>query len=207
VSVDLVPGEVAAYWARVEADTAARRELAAFLIDQLYGKGDDMTLGIRHALRSDIGRVRASNDDSAYAGERLIAVADGLGGRGRGGPASAAVIDALRPLDTGLPARDLLSALDQAVLDADAALRAMTRSDPSLEGMGSTLTAMLWSGSRLSLIHVGDCRAYVLRSGELCQITHDHTYVRRLVDLANDAGGPDNVTCVVADVRDGGEGG
>lgn len=270
--------EVAAYWARVEADTAARRDLAAFLIDQLSGEGDEhMTLGIRYATRSDIGRVRASNDDSVYAGARLLAVADGFGGEGRGAPASAAVIEALRPLDAGVPAGDLLSALDEAVHSADAALRELARSDPATEGFGSTLTAMLWSGSRLGFVHIGDCRAYVLRDGELFQITHDHTHVQslvdegrlsreeaashpqrslllraldgggvaadlklrdarpgdryllcsdglsaivsgqailgtltavadpdeavqRLVDLANEAGGPDNITCVVADV-------
>ena len=272
--------EVAAYWAQVEADTSTRRDLAAFLIDQLSGRDDEhMALGIRYAQHSDIGRVREANEDSVYAGARLLAVADGFGGHGRGAPASAAVIEALRPLDAGVPAGDLLTALDQAVHSADAALREITRSDPSMEGAGSTLTAMLWSGSRLGLVHIGDCRAYVLRDGELFQITHDHTIVqslidegrltpdeaashpqrslllralegsgvaadlklhearagdryllcsdglstvvpvqavrdtlatvadpddavRRLVDLANDAGGPDNVTCVVADVVD-----
>lgn len=178
---DAAAREVAAYWAQVEADVRARRDLAAFLIDQLRGEdGPLMTLGIRHALRSDTGRVRPTNEDSAYAGARLLAVADGFGGRGS--PASAAVIDALRPLDTGVPAGDLLAALDQAVHDADAALRDITRSDPAMEGSGSTLTAMLWSGSRLGLVHVGDCRAYVLREGELFQITHDHTRVQAMVD-------------------------
>jgi serine/threonine protein phosphatase PrpC/DNA-binding transcriptional MerR regulator len=275
--------EVAAYWAQVEAGMTARLELAAFLVDQLPLRGPvTPTPGIRYALRSDVGRVRPANEDAAYAGARLIAVADGFGGRGRGAPASAAVIDALRALDTDVPAGDLLGALDQAVhdADADAALRAMTRADPSMAGVGSTITAMLRSGSRLGLVHVGDCRAYVLRSGELRQITHDHTYVQSLIDegrltpaeaashpqrtllmralegsggvtadlrlrearpgdryllcsdgvstvvpdptvrevlgsaadpddavgrlvaLANDAGGPDNVTCVVADVAE-----
>jgi PPM family protein phosphatase len=174
--------EIAAYWAQVEAELAVRRELAAFLVDQVPLRGPvSATLGIRYAVRSDVGLVRSANEDSAYAGPRLIAVADGFGGRGRGAPASAAVIDALRPLDTDLPAGDLLGALDQAVHDADAAVRDI-RADPSMAGVGSTITAMLWSGSRLGLVHVGDCRAYVLRSGELRQITHDHTYVQSLID-------------------------
>ncbi len=175
--------EVAAYWERVEADTAARRDLAAFLVDQLCGKDETtMTLGIRYAVRSDIGRVREDNADSAYAGDRLLAVADGFGGAGRGKPASAAAIAALRPLDVSVPSGDLLNVLDGAVRDADAALRGILDCDPSLEGMGTTLTAMLWSGSRLALVHVGDSRAYVLRGGELFQITEDHTYVQSLLD-------------------------
>jgi PPM family protein phosphatase len=172
--------EIAAYWARVEARTAARRELAAFLVDRLSGKEAPMSL--RYAARTDIGRVRAENEDSAYAGERLLAVADGFGGHGRGKPASAAAIEALRPLDSGEFSGDLLDALDQAARDADSALRDMTRSDPSLEGMGTTLTALLWSGSRLGLVHVGDSRAYVLREGRLARMTDDHTYVQSLVD-------------------------
>jgi PPM family protein phosphatase len=274
--------EVAAYWARVEADTAARRDLAALLVERLRGTAEEHpALAIRYAVRSDTGRVRAGNEDAAYAGPRLLAVADGFGGDGRGAPASAAVIAALRPLDTDVPAGDLLTALDEAVRDADAALARIARDDPAMEGAGSTVTALLWSGSRLGLAHVGDCRAYVLRDGALFQITHDHTHVqslidegrltpeeavshpqrsllmralqgtgvaadlrlrearprdryllcsdglstvvsvpavraalttatdpddavRRLVDLANDAGGPDNVTCVVADVTEPG---
>ncbi len=173
--------EIAAYWEQVEKDTDVRRDLVAFLIDRLCGKEDAMTLGIRYAMRSDIGKVRPDNADSAYAGARLIAVADGFGGEGRGKPASAAAIQALRPLDSGVPAGDLLDALNRAVHDADAALRGIVESDPSLAGMGTTLTALLWSGSRLGLVHVGDSRAYVLREGELFQITDDHTYVRSLI--------------------------
>ena len=58
----------------------------------------------------------------------------------------------------------------------------MVVADPSFEGMGTTLTAMLWSGSQVALCHIGDSRAYLLRDGELHQITHDHTLVQSLVD-------------------------
>jgi PPM family protein phosphatase len=170
--------EVAAYWAQVESRTAARRELAAFLVGKLSGK----PVGLRYAARTDTGRVRPENEDSAYAGARLLAVADGFGGHGRGKPASAAVIGALAALDSGEFGDDLLNALNHAVHDADSALREMRRSDPSLEGMGTTLTALLWSGSRLGLVHVGDSRAYVLRDGRLARMTDDHTYVQSLVD-------------------------
>jgi len=83
-------GEVAAYWAQVEADTASRRDLAAFLIATLSGRktampGAQEALAIRYAARTDIGRVRETNQDSAYAGSRLLAVADGMGVGGRTG--------------------------------------------------------------------------------------------------------------------------
>src|SRR3984957_9185389 len=90
--------ELAAYWARVESETASRRELASFLIGYLSGKDADMAsstseeLTVRYAVRSDIGLARADNEDAAYAGRQLLAVADGLGGHAAGEVASAGVI-------------------------------------------------------------------------------------------------------------------
>jgi PPM family protein phosphatase len=176
--------EVAAYWAQVEADTASRRDLAAFLIASLSGRtampGAHETLAIRYAARSDIGLVRETNQDSAYAGTRLLAVADGMGSGGN--LASAAVIEALKPLETALPAGDLLNALEDAVQRASMAVGGIAGAGPGEHGTGSTVTAMLWSGSQLALVHVGDCRAYLLRDGEMFQITHDHTVVQSLLD-------------------------
>jgi PPM family protein phosphatase len=176
--------EVAAYWAQVEADTASRRDLATFLIASLSRRtampGTHETLAIRYAARSDIGMIRETNQDSAYAGTRLLAVADGMGSGGT--QASAAVIDALKPLETALPAGDLLNALDDAVQRASTAVSSIAGAVPDDGFTGSTVTAMLWSGSQLALVHVGDCRAYLLRDGELFQITHDHTVVQSLLD-------------------------
>jgi protein phosphatase len=132
-------------------------------------------VSIRYAARSDIGRCRESNADAAYAGPRLLAVADGMGGAGQ--RASAAVIDALKQLETVPPAGDLLNALDDAISRAGAAV-----GDLAGEGTGSTITALLLSGSQLALVHIGDTRAYLLRGGELRQITHDHTVVQSLLD-------------------------
>ena len=178
-------GEIAAYWSQVEADTASRRDLAAFLIASLSGRETAMTgaqeaLAIRYAARTDIGRCRESNQDSAYAGSRLLAVADGMGSGGA--RASAAVIDALKPLDASLPAGDLINALEQAVEQASATVGALGEAGPGSGQTGTTVTAMLWSGSQLALVHIGDCRAYLLRDGELFQITHDHTVVQSLLD-------------------------
>jgi PPM family protein phosphatase len=140
-----------------------------------------MTLVWRYAARSDVGLHREINEDSVYAGPRLIAVADGMGGHAAGEVASAATIAALTPLDT----RDSDSpeeALRRALVSANTTLRDMVRADPELQGMGTTLTAALADGDRMVLAHIGDSRAYLLRDGELQQLTQDHTYVQQLVD-------------------------
>ena len=141
-----------------------------------------MTLALRYAIRSDVGLLREGNEDSAYAGPRLLAVADGMGGHAAGEVASAAAISALSRLDDDAPDADLLDALADAVSDANHTLHSMVVADPSFEGMGTTLTAMLWSDGRVALCHIGDSRAYLLRNREFHQITHDHTLVQTLVD-------------------------
>ncbi|MFL6052300.1 MAG: PP2C family protein-serine/threonine phosphatase [Actinoallomurus sp.] len=137
---------------------------------------------MRYAARSDVGLVREGNEDSAYAGPRLLAVADGLGGHAHGEVASAVAISALAPLDGDISGADLTGALEAAIRDANATLHQMVGEDPSLEGMGTTLTAMLWSGGCVGVAHIGDSRAYLLRDGDLYQITRDQTLVQKLVD-------------------------
>jgi PPM family protein phosphatase len=141
-----------------------------------------MTLALRYAVRSDVGLLREGNEDSAYAGPRLLAVADGMGGHAAGEVASAVAISTLTGLDDDMPAGDLLKALADAVTRANHILHEMVTADPSIGGMGTTLTAMLWAGTRVALCHIGDSRAYVLSAGEFRQITHDHTLVQSLVD-------------------------
>ncbi|WP_153814410.1 MerR family transcriptional regulator [Streptomyces sp. SUK 48] len=183
----LRPGEAAreigAYWARVEAQTAVRRDLAAFLVDQLTGTADTSerdpmtTLELRHCAHTDRGLVRPANQDTLYAGRRLLAVADGFGPAGLA--ASGAAVEALRyldeaeslPVDGELGELGVLGALEDAVRAAGTAVADLaggTGED------GSTLTALLWTGSRLALAHIGDSRAYLLRGGELYRITQDH---------------------------------
>lgn len=138
-------------------------------------------IGIRYAARSELGLVRTSNEDTAYAGPRLLAVADGVRSSG-GDLASAAAVEALRPLETmAVPAEDLLGVLADAVAEADQAIGRIAASTPAGEAV-TTLTALLWSGSQLALVHIGDTRAYLVRDRELFQITQDHTYVQSLVD-------------------------
>jgi PPM family protein phosphatase len=141
-----------------------------------------MTLSLRYAARSDVGLVRQGNEDSGYAGPRLLAVADGMGGHAAGEVASSVALAALAPLDDDDGDGDLLDALATAITTAQQSLGHAVDSQPELEGMGTTLTALLWAGNRIGLAHVGDSRAYLLRGGELMQLTRDHTYVQTLVD-------------------------
>ncbi len=141
-----------------------------------------MTLVLRYAARSDRGLVRGNNEDSVYAGQRLLALADGMGGHAAGEVASQLVIAALAPLDDDEPGGDLLGKLDSAVREGNTAIAAYVEDKPELEGMGTTLTAILFAGDRLGLAHIGDSRGYLLRDGELMQITKDDTFVQTLVD-------------------------
>ncbi|MEU8289158.1 MerR family transcriptional regulator [Micromonospora sp. NPDC048905] len=175
---------VAAYWQQVSADTAARARLASVLVDHLSEGGTTMseatpTLAVRHAAGCVAGAVRDSNEDAAYAGGRLLAVADGMRGPG-GAAASAAAIDALRPLGLAdVAAGDLLTVLAGAVTDAERTVRALATDEYQPV---TTLTAVLFGGSHLAVVHVGDTRAYLLRGGELSLLTQDHTWVRAQVE-------------------------
>jgi protein phosphatase len=177
--------EIRAFWARVETETAVRRDLAGFLVDHLTAVGavgvvpgkDTTMLELRYAAHSDRGLVRPSNQDTAYAGTRLLAVADGFGPEGA--PASGAAVEALRFLDTEeVPTGNVLNLLEEAVRSATDAVRDVA--DPAENG--TTLTALLWTGSKLALVHIGDSRAYLLRDGGLFRITHDHSVVQSLID-------------------------
>jgi protein phosphatase len=141
-----------------------------------------MSLTLRFAARSDRGLIREGNEDSVYAGPRLLAVADGMGGMAAGEVASNIVVAALAPLDEDVTGADLVDALKDSIAAANQQLRDAVEDNPALEGMGTTLTAMLFSGNRIGLVHVGDSRAYVLRDGDLTQLTRDDTYVQMLVD-------------------------
>jgi len=141
-----------------------------------------MTIALRYTVRTDVGLLRDGNEDSAYAGPHLLAIADGMGGHAAGEVASAVAIATLAPLDADPAGIDMLQALGDAIASANTALRQITLTDPTTEGMGTTLTALLWSGEAVALCHIGDSRGYLLRDGMLQQITHDHTLVQSLVD-------------------------
>jgi PPM family protein phosphatase len=229
--------QLGAYWNRVEAETTARRELASFLIGYLSGKDTAMTspaeeaLTVRYAVRSDIGLKRADNEDAAYAGSQLLAVADGLGGHAAGEVASAAVISALRPLDTQVPSGELLNALGHVVQRAE--VFQITRDHTMVQSLldeGKITEGEVSSHPQRFLLlqaldgehdfspdlQLHDAQAgdrYLLSSDGLHACVSADAIARVLVDVADpdqaaeelialamDSGGPDNVTCIVADI-------
>jgi PPM family protein phosphatase len=154
---------------------------------------------IAYAAGSDIGCNRENNEDSGYAGPCLIAVADGMGGYAGGEVASSTVIGTLSRYDVEVPPDRLVDTLGQAVAQAHATLRDEIEQHPELDRMGTTLTAMLWSGTKVVLAHIGDSRGYLLRDGELFQMTQDHT----LDKLLGEGGGSPRLSHMLFRVLDG----
>ncbi len=140
-----------------------------------------MALTLRYSAVSDIGRTRKKNDDSGYAGPHLVMVADGMGGAAAGDVASAVAVATLQRLDAPAP-DDMLVALAGAVHRANDRLAELIEEDAAVEGMGTTLTAVLFDGAQIAVAHLGDSRGYLWQDGELRRITHDHTWVQSLVD-------------------------
>ncbi|MFY0409659.1 PP2C family protein-serine/threonine phosphatase [Solicola sp. PLA-1-18] len=138
-------------------------------------------LTYRYVAMTDVGRRRSSNEDSAFASSRVLALADGMGGAVAGELASSEAVNVVRRLDVDLQG-DATEAVAGAVHRANDRLAEVIESQPATEGMGTTLVVMLWDGSRFALAHIGDSRAYRFRDGELTQITKDHTFVQSLVD-------------------------
>lgn len=136
---------------------------------------------LRSTARSDVGLVRKDNQDSGYAGENLLVVADGMGGHAGGDVASSIAVAALVGLDGDANGPDALGRLSSAITGAQDTIMDAVADDSALAGMGTTVTAILRSGDRLVLAHIGDSRAYLLRGGELTQVTTDHTFVQMLV--------------------------
>ncbi|MBL0706982.1 serine/threonine-protein phosphatase [Sinomonas sp. JC656] len=138
---------------------------------------------MRYAARSDVGRLRSKNDDSAYAGRHLAVVADGMGGHAGGDVASASTVLDLIHLDHGDYAEGEASTqLADEIQTANSLLSELVSSNPLLAGMGTTVTALLLSGEDFAFAHIGDSRAYRLRGNDLEQVSTDHTFVQRLIN-------------------------
>ncbi|MEI7723205.1 MAG: protein phosphatase 2C domain-containing protein [Actinomycetota bacterium] len=136
--------------------------------------------------RSAVGLVRNGNEDSALTGSQLIAVADGMGGHAGGEVASAVAINTLSEIAPTFINSDIdsESASDlflNSLHTIDGQIRAVTQDEPQLAGMGTTLTSLFINGSEISLLHVGDSRAYRLRGSDLVQLSADHTVLQELL--------------------------
>jgi serine/threonine protein phosphatase PrpC len=141
-----------------------------------------MTFAVRAVAATDQGLVRSNNEDSLFVGSRLLVVADGMGGLPAGELASDILVQALSVVDdmpdTGEPLQDMVAALQT----ANERIEAAVADDDARDGMGTTVTAIVLSGDRVAALNVGDSRCYLVRDGEMTQLTRDDTYVQALVD-------------------------
>ncbi|WP_406066644.1 MerR family transcriptional regulator [Streptomyces sp. NBC_01077] len=195
------------YWARVESRTAARRDLAASLVDRLKGHTemtDEMTgettgeTTDRATGETTSGTTSGTTTSPAFALRTAVRLDRGLvraaqQDAAHAGPHLLAVADGYGPEGerAALAAVGALEAVPPPAPSARAgdvlnALEdAVRTADDAVSGLaesGTTLTAAVWTGGRLALAHVGDSRAYLLRDGTLVRLTRDHTVVQALVD-------------------------
>ena len=134
---------------------------------------------------SDVGTVRANNQDSSFAGEHLIAMCDGMGGHAGGDTASSIAIRSLAHIeqdDTGGNVETISRMMEASVMAAHDAIVGKAKRERKLAGMGTTVTAVALVAGYWVVAHIGDSRAYLLRDGHLSRITCDHSYVQHLID-------------------------
>jgi PPM family protein phosphatase len=133
---------------------------------------------------SDIGKHRATNQDSGYAGYQLFFVADGMGGHAGGDIASAIASQRIALTDAKYEnIEEAIDSLKKGILEANAMLASTVQEHPELEGMGTTFSGLYRHGNQIITAHIGDSRIYLARDGEVRQITADHTFVQKLVDM------------------------
>lgn len=140
--------------------------------------------GYTSVAASHVGMVRANNQDAGFAGNQLFLVADGMGGHAGGDVASALTAKALSELDTHAftDPTAAVAQLQSSLLQANRNLSHTVSEHPELAGLGTTFTGFVALDNKLALAHIGDSRLYLMRNGQLTQITKDHTFVQRLVD-------------------------
>jgi serine/threonine protein phosphatase PrpC len=146
-----------------------------------------MRLQFNAIAQSDLGLVRDGNEDSALISANLIAVADGMGGHAGGEVASAIAINTLQQLLPVIndPAIDLDSRADLFLnisYEVDAEILRVSKAQPELSGMGTTLTALSLTGDQVDLLHIGDSRCYRWRDKKLEKLSYDHTVMQELLD-------------------------
>ncbi|MBT1162237.1 protein phosphatase 2C domain-containing protein [Bifidobacterium sp. SO1] len=135
---------------------------------------------------SDVGTVRANNQDSSFAGEHLAAICDGMGGHAGGDTASTIAIRSLAHIehdDVDGDIQTVAHMLESSVIAAHDAIVGKAKHERKLAGMGTTVVALVLVAGHWVLAHIGDSRAYLLRDGKLTRMTHDHSYVQHLIDM------------------------
>jgi protein phosphatase len=183
-------GEQLDDWAkRVQVDAVQRQkaldlargllaiEITSFPVSAQHSREVSMTK-LKAASRTEIGRARENNEDAVASSDRLLVVADGMGGHPGGEVASAVAVSLLQAAYTGRS----LDELQAGVRAANRAIWDRAGGNAELEGMGTTICAAgLTEDGNLAVVNVGDSRAYVLHDGSLRQLTHDHTVIAELV--------------------------
>lgn len=147
---------------------------------------------MRITAKTDIGRVRTSNQDSYSAGELSGGVAwavvcDGMGGAAGGSVASSTSVRMIsHTIDecyrNGMKPSSIYNMLESAIAGANACLFDMAKKDESLSGMGTTCVAAIVVGGKVYVAHVGDSRAYRISSAGMHQLTRDHSMVQDLLE-------------------------
>ncbi|MHA6523111.1 PP2C family protein-serine/threonine phosphatase [Tessaracoccus sp. G1721] len=142
-----------------------------------------MVFSLRFAAHSEVGRIRKNNQDSGYASPTLLVVTDGMGGAAAGDLASAvAAQEAARSDHRAADGEEMLERVGGMIARANSKLTELIEDDLELDGMGTTFCGAMFNGSQFGIAHIGDSRGYLLRDGELTQLTHDHSWVQSLLD-------------------------
>jgi PPM family protein phosphatase len=137
----------------------------------------------KSAAVSHVGKIRANNQDSGYAGTYLFVVADGMGGHAGGDVASALAIRRITEADQRYTsAHDAVFALQSSLIAANSLLAETVFEHNELTGMGTTVSGLIRVDNQIAMAHIGDSRVYRFRGNKLEQISTDHTFVQRLVD-------------------------
>lgn len=142
-----------------------------------------MSLRFVSAAKSDKGKVRASNQDSGYAGVNLFVVADGMGGHAGGDIASALATQHIAQFeDAYADSETATAAILRGMKEANQKLIDTVNKYRYLSGMGTTMDSLVFTSNMANVVHIGDSRVYLLRDGILKQVTKDHTFVQKLID-------------------------
>jgi protein phosphatase len=143
-----------------------------------------MSIALISAADSNVGKVRSSNQDSGYAGYQMFFVADGMGGHAGGDIASAITAQRMAQMDAQyVTADDAGAAMLASILETNQTLTETVAGHGELAGMGTTFSGIVFVEDKVVVGHIGDSRVYLCRDGKTIQVTKDHTFVQRLVEL------------------------